>query len=449
MTDLYAFRIREMTTEIWESAPSFAAEVEWYEAVPSVFLAKTDGEGAARIGKLDGVIGFEQTAEANRRIIYSIDSLLRTSKAHRETLRLNGVLKAYVGADICEGGPPPYPYWDRTSAPPILRYDSDVRLDTRLCIFGALNLSIQPEPPKSHSDGDPACIAIRTASADVSVVIAAGNKFDANTGQLIGGWAEEPCAIVVGATSDSKGEVLADYSLVGGRDGQPRGPTVVAYGRDDETSVEGTSFAAPRVADELAVLTAFALTIRHFVHLGSGAPLEGIPLVGIGYVDIDLLPGRGAEHGWHVSGLRRPEKPVPALPRAGIDADAVFRVLRLLDKHGVPLKHRRVPDFLKEMLVTSARAIPAYDASEVGAGFIDKTTTAEYLASYSGLDYARTLLGFDVLSEAGKRSLAEIQVADRDLLVPMIDVWRTSVLKWGADLRDFKDRVRDQVQVLA
>lgn len=244
------------------------------------------------------------------------------------------------------------------------------------------------------------------------------------------------------------GERLAEFSLVG-VDGQTRsGPTVVAYGTDPGPDPEdGTSFAAPRVSDELSVLGAYLLTLQYFAQVEEGSDLEGIPLTGVGYVDVDILRGRGNEHGWHVAHLARPLHALPALPRAGIDVGALRDVLEVLRGHGVNRNLIPAADRLRRMLIASARPVPGRRPFEVGHGFVSEETTAAYLETFSGSDLAR-VLGVDPLPPETEIGLSNRRLTDVSVLNPLIAAWRGSRLKWANDVVDFTDAERPPVVII-
>lgn len=136
MSELYALRISSFTEEIERRVPALADEVERYDRIP-VVIARTDERRTREIAAVPGVLGVCACTEGQRRIVWSIDRLLRVVSAHRETVLMNGVANAYPGAHT---QPPPYPRLRLSPPPPRIEFDPTLQLPTRACVVAALNL---------------------------------------------------------------------------------------------------------------------------------------------------------------------------------------------------------------------------------------------------------------------------------------------------------------------
>lgn len=427
---LYGLRIARITNELRDRLPQVAGKVQAFEYVP-LLLVRVEPDALPAILKMDGVLAAYPTSVAVARIVWGIDHLLEIARAHRETSRINGVEQAL---GLAPGTIPPYPVLDIEREPP-LYLDPDIRLDTVLSAIGSVNLSVELDEPAEFEEDDPVNVATRTASVEMLPIIAAGNCLPGEGRTPLSPWARPEWVIGVGATADADGEALAPYSRIGSPGEPNTGPSVVAYGRDNERAdEEGTSYAAPRVAMVVAQMMAFALTLRHFAGVADGR-LEGIPLVGIGYIDLFFEEGSGNEHEGLVADLHPPEHPLPALPLAGVDPTALATTLHALEEAGISVNFWPSPTRLKAMLLASAQPVPGCAEHEVGRGFVGQQTTLNYLSQFSGADLA-CIFADGALPVDLSAKLSNVRIADFTLPT-LLEIWRTSALKWGVDLARF------------
>ena len=239
--------------------------------------------------------------------------------------------------------------------------------DTPRCHMVAINVSKHDDPSLPFDPAEPVAAATEVAAGQVVVVIASGNEGDRqDVATTLSPWARAPWVLPVGATEDEEGAVVAAYS---GRDAATGSPPIVAWGasgRDHE--VIGTSFAAPRVTNEILVLAACLHSLAHAFSLAAGdRAVRGIPLVGEGMIDV----GRP---GW-----RRGQLAIPAYPLVGVDLDAVGEVAEALGERAASVSARPEPQRLSRALLRSARSL-----GPGGPGFVSGTTTHDYLRRFDG-----------------------------------------------------------------
>jgi len=159
-----------------------------------------------------------------------------------------------------------------------------------------------------------------------------------------------------------------------------------------------------------------------------------------------LLPRQESEHGWHVAGLRRPKHPLPALPAAGIDQEALHAAVSDLEASGTTIGLLPTPERLKRLLVASAQPVRGYQPFQVGAGFISETTTNKFLGAFSAADLGE-FFGEPRPSPELRERLRGMRLVDCEMLPRLVSVWRESMLKWGADLADFSTQDRPTLEI--
>lgn len=205
-------------------------------------------------------------------------------------------------------------------------------------------------------------------------MLAAGNAGTNSIGrETMSAWAEAPWVVAVGATGDEAGNQLAAYSSVGVPGIPASGPDLVSFGQSElDFNVQGTSFAAPRVARSAAVLASAILTLRHFVQRLLEQTVEGIPAVGVAYIDAEIYP---VDEPWMFR----------ALPAAGVAEDSLKSALGLIQKAGRNVSVNVGPAVLRQLLAWSARPVLAEAPHEVGLGLSTTTRSRSSSASSQAL----------------------------------------------------------------
>jgi hypothetical protein len=206
--------------------------------------------------------------------------------------------------------------------------------------------------------------------------------------------------VAVGATDDETGSTLYERSSTGAPGG--RGPFVCAskWSIHDDPD-PGTSFAAARVSRELAILTAFLLTLRRALQPDDDP--EGLPLVALGFVDEGPLAHTDTrlENAAYPLGLGIDPEAARDLVTPGFEVDG-----------GIALK----------ALAHSARPIPDdHGPHEVGYGFVSAETTRAYLERFDASELGR-LLDLDVPPGRADTRLTT------DEIERAIDVWAYGAL---------------------
>ena len=85
------------------------------------------------------------------------------------------------------------------------------------------------------------------------------------------------------------------------------------------------------------------------------------------------------------------------------------------------------------MLVDSARPMPGYDLSEVGAGFVSTETTLEYLRNFNALDLAELFVVEPSLDDSIRATLSQLRLADPARLGALEEFARLSSLSYAID----------------
>lgn len=280
--------------------------------------------------------------------------------------------------------------------------------------FHAINLSLGTDEIAPYDPHDPVNLATKVVARSVAVVAAAGNEGYVSSGvETLNAWAQAPWVISVAATTASDGGTRARYSSVGDKRRRSTHPTVAAYGASalDET-MRGTSFAAPRVARQLAFLGSFIETLRSTASVFGGGVAEAPPVPWTYLVDC------------RVTRRFEPERPLRALPRGAVDPDALQRASQLLEAAEVGLDLEPTPRRLRSMLIRSARPVPGCSRRLVGAGFVSDETSTAYLERFSGLELARVFVGERVgLPPALLAELASLPLTIADEVAPLRAYW--------------------------
>jgi subtilisin family serine protease len=405
--------------------------VEFYEALPGLLFAQTDDEGAQAIGRLPGVRVVRRSNSASRRIVWAMNEHLMISDVHRRTLEPNGVANGTV--ERRDSGEPKLPRLGRCRDGIEWGWDDDRVLPTRLALVAALNVSLQANRAPYDPD-DPVSLAATEASRVLPIVVAAGNRRPpSDSDRRIYGWAAAPNVISVGATLED-GRAIAPYSLVGDVASGLQGPTVVADG-DDESGVEfGTSFAAPKVSSQLALIAA-ALMLLRSTGLGCipEATLEGVPLVARCFIDIDALPGSEG-HGELVHDFSKRRRMLPCLPTDGANTAAVKALIEMTGGADSVFLSLPRPEMLTALLLATARPVPDAGPDEAGAGWVSTPTTTAFLLSLT----ARGLCSLSGVSAARiSAQAADAPLLDGELFPVFAMGAIESMIGWAYDITKF------------
>lgn len=260
----------------------------------------------------------------------------------------------------------------------VLDIDEDTDWPAPMALVPAVSFSVGPRSASyPFLANDIVSLATLLASRDVLVVAAAGNCGALGEG-TVSAWAQPPWVLAVGATTDEEGTTLAPFSSRGLPDNPGTAPDVVAFGRSTiAPHPEGTSFAAPRVAHLARLVTAALCQLGRQVRLAQGAEPHGVPLVGLGMID--------------VFGDRLTHFPVDlslaqALPIVGVDATSVRAATTMAEEAGLHVDVQVTPEFLRTFLLDCATEMPGYAPHEVGRGFIDANRVRGRLSSLTFSD---------------------------------------------------------------
>jgi hypothetical protein len=295
--------------------------------------------------------------------------------------------------------------------------------EVRVAHPAALALSLQLRQGRVLPDDDILSITTRVASRVMPVLVAAGNWGIVGENTL-SPLAKLPWTIAVGATSDEAGTRRHEKSSIGVRGSDPNsGVTVVAYGENPFVpGTFGTSFAVPRALAQVLTLTSFVLQISQIDETHRTGRLGGVPLlqrlsVDTGFASFDP----------------RPSLPLPMIPLVGVDQSAVRLAAQILRAAGARMAIDPTPEIIRRMLVDSARPMPEYDSSEVGAGFVSTETTLEYLRNFNALDLAKLFVVELSLDDAICATLSQLCLADTARLDALQELTCRSSLIYSID----------------
>jgi hypothetical protein len=426
---LFSFAVDKWTTDVLERAPRLAEQVERYDTIPDLFFAKTTEDKAVLIRDLEGVRSMTPSDEGTRRIVYSIDHQVKIAVMHREEVKPNGIAN---GAEAHHPtGIPKLPTLQMVDGTASWGFDEQLIVPTRLCMVGALNISLESTGSVDYRTDDPVCMAIEAAARELPVVIAAGNAKPGHPERRMLGWSQAPSVIAVGAT-DPDGTRIAAYSRIGDPQHQIAGPAVVANGTDESGEV-GTSFAAPVASSQLVWLAAAYMLLRTVARQQiSTLEPEGVPLAGRCFVDLDSMPGtRG--HGAQVHDFAHRRRKLPCLPITAVNTSALRAVLTASGWEHSPLLRLPPPWLLRELLQQSAVGVPGASPHEGGSGFVSDSTTTEFLVK---LDGATLGAREGPIEDAARRGLTE-PLFDEALLRAFLAGARDSMIGWASDLKQF------------
>lgn len=266
--------------------------------------------------------------------------------------------------------PPAYPAIDATGQ---LVLDVTKRPATERGYPAALSLSVQLPPWLTLHPSSPIAVAIAAAVPHIPVIVAVGNfgamREPGDAHDLRNPIARLPGVISVGATLDEQGSALTETSAVGIAGGA--GPTVVADGANTFVAgVNQSSFAAPRVASNAALVTAFLLQLRAAMRCRLTGEVQGVPLLVLAYVDVDFRDARVEQ-----------ELMLPMLPFGlGIDQATCVAVVDAAARYGFQLIVGPNPKLVIDLVLRSARSGPGLP-HESGHGTVSFAGVCEMLAA--------------------------------------------------------------------
>lgn len=297
------------------------------------------------------------------------------------------------------------------------RYSSDQDTNESLGYLAAINMSLGTDDLVEYDTSDPVNVATRVASQTAPIVAAAGNVGRAPDGaETLSAWAQAPWVISVGASTAEDGGSIARYSSVGDKNDPSTWPTIVAYGASAlDHSRRGTSYAAPRVTRQIAALTALCLTLRASYGFLRSEETALIRVPRVFFIDCDI----------HSS---PPPLTILALPRSGVDVEALARTFSIAADAGLSLTLEPNPASVRQLLISSAIPLPKVEGHQARYGFVNDDTTLNYLNSFSGLDI---VIAFGAAAQQIRPDVQR-QLRDLPILVPsgieqLLNVWYTSI----------------------
>ena len=316
-------------------------------------------------------------------------------------------------APVVPGSLPRYPLWHHDQQ--TWGWDDSARFVGPQAVLASLIFPKQEDVPSGPlSIGDPMHVALTKAAERFPVLVSVGNRgisTSAAASDSRSAYARIPGVLAIGATTDEHGTALASYSgrgIVGGG-----GPALVAWEASlyDQTRA-GTSFAAPRAAWELAVMTAYASTLNHAIALAMRSHVPSIPLSALAWID-NGTPRWATQ--WKL----------PAYPLVGVDVEAVARTLLPLLPLGALASEMNPVRLGLTMLLRSARPLADIGAYAQGRGFVGPGTTEAYLRKMS----AREWLAVMANGRPEPRQADESEtLTDALSIAQAIHIWRMAAL---------------------
>lgn len=402
-----------------------------------LLVAHCDAAAAASIAALPSVLRVMpalENLEETWPIVEGLDFLAGTHVAHQQGSGIAGTTGGHA-----RGAMRGYPVLRPASGGLELHFDPGLDLAAEPALMPAINFSLGTYARDYPVTGNDAVNAATWGVAQEQLVVAAAGNCGTHPGvSSVSAWARMPHVLAVGATTDESGNELAPYSSTGTPDQSGSGPDLVACGNSAvDPSVQGTSFAAPRVTFMACLITAALLQLRHALQVCAGRDVEGIRLVGPGMLDAWARGGIWGRRAWARNGL-------PSLPAVGTDAAAVAALWRLIASQGLPVQIRGGVTLLHELLRSAARPMPGHGHWQVGAGFVSDDLVLDRLAAVTGADVLRWFVR-DPRRVALMPDAARLRVFDRRALATMKEVVRASYPQWNVDwqTRSFAWRLQE------
>lgn len=373
-----ARRSSEFRKEVQRRHP----EARTYEFLPLIAIEAGDEEckELANHDLIQAVIRPKYGID-NYGILLDALSALRSQTGHQMYQFYEHVSKASGGKlphEAWEGGrwpaSPPYPRIVDSSGR--IEFDDSISVAVPPAIMPVINMSFGPSDNLDYVGvGDAIVLAQTAVSATHLLVVAAGNQSDVPPHS----WLRSNAVLSVGATEDVEGKKLAEFSARGIARQFDSGVDVVAFGSSpfgNEVSGPGTSFAAARVSS-LAILCQAVIAQLHRAWLvACGYPEFGVPLVGIGIIDLNR-------------DCYRPRVDIPGLPFAGLNFDVVDKAFRLIRERGADMRFSINPAALRTAILEAAQPMPNYEQHEVGSGFVSLDGLIKWLSGLSLADAVR------------------------------------------------------------
>ena len=396
-----------------------------YKSIP-VIEVDCAPENIRKLAELPGVRKILSPYEGIRQarlVANGIDFLMTLSELQRNGAPSD---KNLIGGRVT-GEPPGYPILRNGKQGLEIAADSNLDWQVEPALMPVLNISLGTfARDYPFMLNDIVNIATWGAAHNQLVVVSAGNCGRHKDVETMSAWAEAPWVLSVGATSDPEGLHLADYSSRGSPGNPESGPDLVAWGSSAlDTKMVGTSFAAPKVSVFAMICTAAILQLRHAVQVVNKEDVEGVRLVGCGFVD---------NYGSEIFYDSEPRIELPGLPVVGPIFDNIAEIASAASNVDVSLDIRGNEGILRKMLLDAARPVPGYQQHEVGAGFLDEDIVLDYLASLNGADLLATYATGEIKPQLSATA-AKFKVFDRKELELLARLVGDSAPVWKFDWR--------------
>ena len=398
-----------------------------YASVPLVEMECAE-ELARQIAALPGVelvLPALENVDSTRAVAIGLDLLASYGELQRA-----GAAEGSVIGGRTEDERPGYPIVACTDDRVDITADPSIRWPTEAAIMPVINLSLGTKPidyPFLLNDiVNLATYGLGSAGVQL-VVMSAGNGGSTASGrESMSAWAQAPWVLSVGATSDAEGTTLAGYSGRGVSGDPQSGPDLVAWGRSEIAPHPiGTSFAAPRVTYCAMICAAAILELRHGVQVATNQQIEGVRLVGAGFID---------SWGTAIWADPFPRMPVPALPVIGLQMDGIAQVARVATTHGIELDVRGSAGMLRALLLAAAQPVAEYGPHEVGAGFVSAEIVLDHLATLTGAEVLE-MFGAAALTDEVRAEASRFHVFDRGQLGTLAQIVAATSPQWRYDWR--------------
>jgi hypothetical protein len=414
LEDGFRSRLLEMVSEQSEDLAVFVY-------IRDVVFARCSPSQALEIAGLEGVVAWRESDLTIARVVRSVDTQCMRAIAEETTLAPNGIRNAVPIGDLIENRPI-YPVLEVSGGRPQWSGIPARVLPTRHCYVGALNVSLENRTREHPGLFDPVSVALSAAARYFPVTLAAGNV-DGDPDRTIFGWPMNPDVVVVGAV-DPSGTRLLEVSRIG-HDLDTAGPDVVANGVD-ESGKMATSYAAPVVATQFALLAA-ALMAARAAALSNTMFAEGVPLAARCFVDWDRATADVGGHAFEVTDFRPRRRVLPALPREVVSETSSA----ILATQPTAVRSRPGSARLRRALLASARKVDGYGEHEVGAGVVSGETTRDYLAGLTIRDLGELY--------TDRRLDSTTKVFEEPLLDEFLAAAEESMIGWSSGVTDFDD----------
>lgn len=402
-----------------------------YKTIPVVEV-DCDETRAAKIGKLPWVrhvLPAIDITEQIRPIANGIDFLASVAELQRNGLPNDTILiggRTNLKSEKC-----PYPSLNISDQGMEVHQDFTANWITEPAIMPVLNLSLGTHARDyPFSPTDIVNLATWGAAHQQLVVMSAGNCGYHEEVETMSAWAQAPWVLSVGATHDAEGTTLAEYSSRGHPSDPNSGPDLVTWGQciysQSENLLEGTSFAAPKVSMCALICAAAILQLRHAAQVILQQKVEGVRLVGLGFVD---------SYGDEIFlGGQVPRIDLPALPVTGVNFDNLSKVILHATERGFSINVLGNESILRQMLLSAARPIEGYEKHEIGAGFLNELIIVDYLGNLRGNWFLENFASGGQWMEV-LYSVRQLPIFHKDSLIYLVNIIRQTAPIWKFDWR--------------